>query len=300
MLFSGGVVPISKAKSWPRHGLDLESQYVEQQRFFHELLPTDGSKKDSRIASAPTGPGYLVPPLRLENIIEQENSNEWREVPAAKSWTQSLETQAKAQEWKTRDINRESYSVQRLASLDYDLVDRWLGTCRDIHSCGDVLDSPIKTLAVDCNEMRLVEIVTNKKYLALSYVWGKTPAFKLTAATVDHLCLPGSLEKISSLSRTVEDAIEFTRKIGGRYLWVDRLCIVQDQETHRYNAISLMHKICKHAWAVIIAGSGANADAGLPRIRRGAEESGSSSQNKGGTILEETLVGTCYESRAWT
>lgn len=303
LLFSGTPVPNSNTESWPQRSLNLESQYVEQQRFFHEFSPPGVSEYDATSSSDHTDPSDPGWPSLWRNEADEQNTNKWREVTAAKTWTpfhKSLEVQAKAQDWKTKDTNRESYSVQKLATLDYDLIERWLGTCRDLHRCSDEPDAPIKTLAVDCNEMRLVEIGTDEKYLALSYVWGRTPAFKLTAATVNELCLPDSLKRVTSLSRTVEDAIEFTRKVGGRYLWVDRLCIVQDQDQHRYNAISLMHKIYRHAWAVIIAGSGANADAGLPRIRPNDREAGPSIDSRESTNLEETLAGTCYESRAWT
>ncbi|PMD32836.1 HET-domain-containing protein, partial [Hyaloscypha variabilis F] len=64
-------------------------------------------------------------------------------------------------------------------------------------------------------------------YVALSYCWGPPPgsAFKLTATTVDSLS-QGIM--VSQLPRTIQDAIHICRKFGFQYLWVDSVCIMQD------------------------------------------------------------------------
>lgn len=63
-------------------------------------------------------------------------------------------------------------------------------------------------------------------YIALSYVWGDDlPSFSLQSSNL------GQCKKdidISTLPRPISDAIRFTRNMGVRYLWVDALCIVQD------------------------------------------------------------------------
>lgn len=65
-------------------------------------------------------------------------------------------------------------------------------------------------------------------YVALSYPWGNAKQGQLTrdleteAEKDDGLCYVGPLP------RTIDDAIEVTKMLGIRYLWVDRLCIVQD------------------------------------------------------------------------
>ncbi|KAF4977473.1 hypothetical protein FDECE_18351 [Fusarium decemcellulare] len=66
-----------------------------------------------------------------------------------------------------------------------------------------------------------------KQYAALSYAWGPNSHFvKTTASNLDQMkdSLPWD-----GLPKTIQDAIEFTQKIGIRYLWVDSLCILQSE-----------------------------------------------------------------------
>lgn len=65
-------------------------------------------------------------------------------------------------------------------------------------------------------------------YAALSHCWGLT-RFVTTAQN-----LPDRLHKISvpEMPRTFQDAILVTRRIGIRYLWIDSLCILQEDPTN--------------------------------------------------------------------
>ncbi|KAI1494884.1 HET-domain-containing protein [Biscogniauxia mediterranea] len=69
---------------------------------------------------------------------------------------------------------------------------------------------------------------TNVKYVTLSHCWGPGPAHKklrLIKSTESKLRkgMP-----VSVLPRTFRDAFEIVSRLGVRYLWIDRLCIVQD------------------------------------------------------------------------
>ena len=57
--------------------------------------------------------------------------------------------------------------------------------------------------------------------------------------------------------------------IGETYLWVDSLCIIQDDlEDLRHN-LREMHRIYSHANLTIAATYGDNADAGIPGLHAG-------------------------------
>src|SRR2546421_5289897 len=90
------------------------------------------------------------------------------------------------------------------------------------------------------------------EYLALSYVWGMEQTYVTTHDTLgdksDHL-------DISQLPKTILDAIEVTRKLGFRFLWVDSLCIVQDSKEDKRREISQMRSIFRHATLTIAAGN---------------------------------------------
>lgn len=64
-------------------------------------------------------------------------------------------------------------------------------------------------------------------YAALSHCWGSAQTLTTTLDT-----LPTRLEGISwdSLPQTYRDALIVTGELGLRYLWIDSLCIIQDDE----------------------------------------------------------------------
>lgn len=76
-------------------------------------------------------------------------------------------------------------------------------------------------------------------YVALSHVWPTLQTTKLTKST-----LP-TLEKNidTSESRELRAAIHLTRLLGVRYLWIDTLCIFQDNEQERCEALLNMKDI---------------------------------------------------------
>ncbi|KAL8750074.1 MAG: hypothetical protein Q9184_006556 [Pyrenodesmia sp. 2 TL-2023] len=64
---------------------------------------------------------------------------------------------------------------------------------------------------------------------------------------------------------TIEHAIRFIPSIGIRYLWVDRLCIIQDSAI-KAEEINNMGYIYRDAYLTIVAAAGKDADYGLPGL----------------------------------
>jgi hypothetical protein len=76
--------------------------------------------------------------------------------------------------------------------------------------------------------VRLVETKGRQEhYVALSHCWGpptKRPLCTTKATFLQHLAgIP-----VSSLPKTFRDAVAITRLLHLRYLWIDSLCIIQD------------------------------------------------------------------------
>jgi hypothetical protein len=67
------------------------------------------------------------------------------------------------------------------------------------------------------------------RYVALSHCWG-TKQSSNPPLTTDKAKLASHLHRIQMayLSKTFQDAVVLTKLCGVRYLWVDSLCIVQD------------------------------------------------------------------------
>jgi hypothetical protein len=129
---------------------------------------------------------------------------------------------------------------------------------------------PTKLTVIDVKEMCVAEWKQSGPYVALSYVWGRTPNFELKLANLDELLQPRSLEhRWKEIPQTIRDAILLTTNLGFRYLWVDSLCIIQDDWENKFNDINQMASIYGCASITIAAADGSDASHGL----RGTGES---------------------------
>jgi hypothetical protein len=75
-------------------------------------------------------------------------------------------------------------------------------------------------------------------------------ALTTTTNTLDQHILGISM---NGLPQTIQDAIEVTRRLKLRYLWVDSLCILQDSEDDKAVEIAKMEKIYQDAYITISA-----------------------------------------------
>lgn len=118
-------------------------------------------------------------------------------------------------------------------------VRAWLGDCLTSHTkCNIPLsrdmveyeaDLPSRLIQVECDEQLGPRLVDTKggrgQYLTLSHCWGgKTPIM----TTISNIESCKRVIPFSSLAPTFRDAIELTRCLNVPYLWIDSLCIVQD------------------------------------------------------------------------
>jgi hypothetical protein len=158
--------------------------------------------------------------------------------------------------------------------VDIHLIKRWMKLCERGHgeACATVPwksgheDLPEFVRMVDVIQMALVHVGRNCRYVALSYVWGGPGEdYWTSVANAKTRSLPSGLEE-SVLPETIVDAIQLTRQIGERYLWVDALCIIQDSQEDKAAQISIMDRIYGRAALTIIAATGASVRAGLPGI----------------------------------
>jgi hypothetical protein len=111
-------------------------------------------------------------------------------------------------------------------------------------------------------------------YVALSYVWGNGWDFerqlRLTLDNLDELQQDGALRKkrfVEGVPATIKNVIGLVSLLGLRYLWVDRLCIVQDDLANKTAQINSMGYIYGGAYLTIVANAGYDANHGLRGIR---------------------------------
>ncbi|KAE9567456.1 hypothetical protein CGMCC3_g16425 [Colletotrichum fructicola] len=109
--------------------------------------------------------------------------------------------------------------------------------------------------------VRLVELGRITDFAILSYCWGKEPHYKTTSKNLqDHL----AGFSLGNLSKTIRDTIEVTLALGLRYLWVDVLCILQDQDRQIIqNEVRTTHDFYARGVFVMRAASASCSNAGF-------------------------------------
>ncbi|KAH8711806.1 heterokaryon incompatibility protein-domain-containing protein [Phaeosphaeriaceae sp. PMI808] len=99
-----------------------------------------------------------------------------------------------------------------------------------------------------------------KPYVCLSYCWGQTHHLKLTTETEERL---RAGHPVSAMAKTFRDAIHVTRTLGIEFLWIDSLCIFQDNETDWAIEAGLMGSVYEMAAFTIAASSAKDSEGGL-------------------------------------
>lgn len=100
----------------------------------------------------------------------------------------------------------------------------------------------------------------NPEYVALSYTWASVSntSLNLTRDTLGAFFVPGAI-----IGRNLfNDIVDLCCRIGQRYLWVDKLCIIQDDPSDKQSQIQEMGAIYNFATLTIVALTEANR--GLP------------------------------------
>jgi hypothetical protein len=102
-------------------------------------------------------------------------------------------------------------------------------------------------------------------YAALSYCWGGDQKLKLTKGNYNQLYQNVGFD---ILPRTLQDAIIVASNFDIRYLWVDALCIVQDDEVDMGRELSVMAQVYQNAFLTISASRAKSVEEGFlqPRL----------------------------------
>ena len=156
----------------------------------------------------------------------------------------------------------------------------WLENCRAHHEkCRDSVSHqpiaedelnklPNRVIDVGAiksdNRVRLIEIDGSPEshWVAPSHCWGekKNHPLKTTRANLRPR-LNGI--PMSSLPKTFQDAVVKTRALGFRYLWIDSLCIVQDDEDDWQRESQMMATIYEQAVITLAASAARDSTQGL-------------------------------------
>lgn len=225
--------------------------------------------------------------------------------------------------------------------IDLELVKCWLETCKEQHNSTHLYSSliypsfipdtptdihdpatskiqpcqpiPVNTITfdltlVDVRRECLVDMPLNTTYIALSYVWGGPQPFQNVMSRKQDLYSPHSISvDDEAIPRTIRDAIRLVTNLGEKYIWVDSLCICQDEMENKMNQIMNMGNIYSQALLTIVAASGSNANAGLPGVRAFSRNSIQRTECVQGMILanelpqlQDIIEQSYWNTRCWT
>lgn len=146
---------------------------------------------------------------------------------------------------------------------DLELARQWKKDCFTKH--GDKCCNPFKihhvspAWLIDTANDCLVPGTDISDFVTLSYRWGDSAAFRSNRNTLPTLLKPGSLSPDqlgAELPLGIRHAMQLVREIEERYLWVDSICIVQDDRTHSTEQLRLMGAIYSSATLTIVASDG--------------------------------------------
>ena len=194
-------------------------------------------------------------------------------------------------------------------------VGGWLSTCKMLHThkcdSGHWTNMAVAGIRLIDVENRCVITPGNEvTYCALSYCWGTKPFLKLKSADGASLYKKNALSTdCPDLPKTIKDAMYLTSYLGIRYLWVDALCILQDNEANKKHQLPLMEKIYRHATLTVVAAAGEDPSTGLPGLHAGARRIRQFSQRVGKVWLYassekltrgDRIAQSIWSNRAWT
>ncbi|EMD93600.1 hypothetical protein COCC4DRAFT_191399 [Bipolaris maydis ATCC 48331] len=166
------------------------------------------------------------------------------------------------------------------------LMRTWLSNCATKHpKCKQIASqgSPKRVLDVrafaNSNDIRLVDwqsVPTTAKYVTLSHCWGpvnQRPICTSKATLSDRMLRI----QFKDLSMTFQDAVKICRDLDQQYLWIDSLCIIQDDREDWSQQAGAMASIYGGSFVTLAALSSADStqgcrtrsrNAGMPKLSR--------------------------------
>lgn len=202
----------------------------------------------------------------------------------------------------------------------FSLAQKWLNICLETHgeSCLRTQKARMPTRVIDVGlpdgsqpPRLLVTDSQHGSWFSLSHCWGKLSRFTTTSENLQER--QNGIE-IEDMPPTFQDAVEVTRRLGQRFIWIDSLCIIQDSHADWVKESKVMGQYYKFA-SLTIATDSASGDydgflrtprhaikeASMPlEIRLGGDDSSVLYIEKDCANLSLTNGSTYLNRRAWT
>ena len=201
-------------------------------------------------------------------------------------------------------------NIQHLPIVNrFALLRQWLELCDSEHNCPkDAPEvSPTRVIFVGStsNNLQLQLSAYQRhpvEYIALSHCWGKpSPEEKERFCTTQEN-YNEQLKGFSyhSLPKVFQDAITVTRELKKQYLWIDALCIIQDDLQDWENEGKEMETVFASAYCTIAPSSSSHWNEGfLKRPQAPSQSEGNTSTRKQSNDFHQLVDEGPLNSRAW-
>ncbi|KFA76625.1 hypothetical protein S40288_05961 [Stachybotrys chartarum IBT 40288] len=142
-------------------------------------------------------------------------------------------------------------------------LNRWIKTCNESHPCfsHDETVLPTRVVCVADGKVRILSFVDRRaNYVTLSHRWGSKEDFILTQSNAQLFSRDIPWD---SIPRLYQDAITLTRQLGIDYIWIDTLCIVQDDLDDWHKESARMRTVYGRSYLNIAANCSPNCHTSL-------------------------------------
>lgn len=193
-----------------------------------------------------------------------------------------------------------------------DIIDDWgplrgvIDECAEMHhSCSGARVSsmlPPNFRVLDIKNSRITTLPASADYLALSYVWAQAEDGLISSTTTENIMIFSNYVDVSVLPATVQDAITVCERLEERYLWVDRYCIIQDDDEDRASQIRAMAEVFSAAKMVIVVANSGYGITGVsqPRTPQISRILSGCQVDVQRCHMQDAIQPSSWNSRGWT
>ncbi|CZR66844.1 uncharacterized protein PAC_16745 [Phialocephala subalpina] len=144
----------------------------------------------------------------------------------------------------------------------------WLGNCASHSTCKPKPSYflPKRLVCIDSSDPTILRLATrdntppDARYMTLSHCWGQSQPYRLLKDNYENV---RTTINYHELPKNFQDAILVAWGLNISYLWIDSLCIIQDDLSDWQQESALMGEIYSHGQANICATGASDGDSGL-------------------------------------
>jgi hypothetical protein len=156
------------------------------------------------------------------------------------------------------------------SDVKFDIMKRWIDTCLQSHNhCRPLIQPYVPRRLIQLiddgeRSIRLHSPATPVQFAALSYRWGPDDQFKTLK---DNLSARYRVLDTKLWPKSLQDSLIIARGLGLQYIWIDAICIVQDDTDDWAEEASNMVRIYSTAHVVLSATSSKDSAEGFLKER---------------------------------